>query len=302
MNNKFKILYGCSSFDSIKILDKYKNIKNIYVGFYDEESEKKWPVIFNTINRRGDYASFYGLEQFSKLDEEAIKRNISVYVTFNIPYKKSQMDWIINAVCKISEFSSVKGIIVGDINLLLILKKFSYKKDIVISTSGTNFNDYAIEFYAGLGAKRFILDRQLTAKEIVLTLQKYPEYEYEVFLVLTTGCLFVDGYCSSGHTNTKTTCGALISKYGEKLVRSPYKCNICLLYYLIKFNNVSIKIANRGISSSEFRIDTILTLERVLNKKNIDFKKFQNYCKKILKKHLNIECNHKVCLCRDLYE
>ena len=171
-----------------------------------------------------------------------------------------------------------------------------------MSTSATNFNDYAIEFYASLGAKRFILDRQLTAREIISILQKYPKYEYEVFLVLCIGCLFIDGYCSSNHTNTKSICGTIISKCGKKLGLSSYKCNICLLYYLIKFNNVSIKLANRGISSSEFHINTILTLEKILNKRNVDFQTFKSFCKKILKRYLNIECNHKVCLCRDLYE
>lgn len=287
------ILCGCASLKSIYILDRY-NIKNIYVGFYDEESEKKWPITFFTVNKRGSYSNFFGEENFIRLNEEALKRNISVYVTFNSQYKKAQMDWLLKAIKFVSIFPSVKGIIVGDINLLLKLKEIGYNKTITISTIGNVFNDYAIEFYTSLGATRFVFDRQTTAKEILCFLNKYPMYEYEIFLQLGIGCSFIDGYCNNIYINNSPFCGSFTT-------RASYKCNLCLLYYLKNYTNVSFKLNNRGSKVLAQGLSLVKLLERILNK-NIDFNGFRQLCKKILKKYRNVECNPNICSCRDLNE
>lgn len=316
---KLKILPGFTPTDSFDILKKYK-IKNVYVGFFDENSENKWPVAFNTINRRGEGASFYGIKEFEVFAKKAQKNNINVYVTFNVYYSKKQLNWILKSIQKISKLQPVKGIIVTDINLLLLLKKTKYNKEIIISTLANIFNSYAIEFYASLGSNRFVLDRQQTAKEILDIIRKYPQYQYEIFFLMGDGCFFIDGYCSSMHTqeisttkryNTsiKTTlCMKILEqnklkdkKFQNKML--PYKCNICLLYYLKDFDNVNLKIPNRTITNSTGSkiMDDILELDNYLSSNNVSFKQFHTFCRKFLKKNKNISCNKNICLCRDLF-
>ena len=193
-----------------------------------------------------------------------------------------------------SSFPSVKGIIVGDINLLLKLKEIGYDKTITISTIGNVFNDYAIEFYASLGATRFIFDRQTTAKEILHVLNKYPIYEYEIFLQLGIGCSFIDGYCNNVYINNSAFCTPFP-------IKTSYKCSLCLLYYLKKYDNVSLKLNNRGSKVFAQGLSLVNLLERILNK-NLDFNGYKQLCKKILKKYRNIDCNPNICLCRDLNE
>ncbi len=84
----------------------------------------------------------------------------------------------------------------------------------------------------------------------------------------------------------------------------PYKCNLCLLYFLIKYNNVTIKIPNRTITDSTglYIIDTVHKMEKQLNSNNITLEKFKKYCADFLLKSKKVKCNSKVCLCRDLYE
>ena len=154
-SNHFNILPGFTPTDSL-VEFSLKNIKTIYVGFYDDYSEKKWPVAFNTINRRGEGGSFFGKKAFSSFIKKAEKYNVSVYVVFNVNYTKQQIPWIIKSIKFVSKFNAVKGIIVNDINLILLLK--NYEKEIIISTLGTNLNSYVIEFYKEFGAKRIVLD------------------------------------------------------------------------------------------------------------------------------------------------
>lgn len=317
MTKNFKILSGFTPKDSFDVLKKY-DIKEVYVGFYDNFSEKNWPVAFNVINRRGEGASFYGIENFSSFAQNAKNNGISLYLTFNVFYSQKQLNWIIKSIKKLSKFSSVKGVIVSDINLLLMLKKIKYDKKIIISTLGTVFNDYAIKFYSNLGAKRFVLDRQLTSQEILKIIKAFPKYKYEIFFLMGDGCLFIDGYCSSMHTqevnklqrfNTSyqtTLCMDVLNKIKSnnllKIFLS-YKCNICLLYYLKDLQNISLKIPNRTISNASVSniIDIILKIDKKLSQKRISFEEFSCFCKKLFKENKGCSCNPKVCLCRDLY-
>lgn len=318
ISNHFNILPGFTPKDSI---DEYssKNIKKIYVGFYDDYSEKKWPVAFNTINRRGEGGSFFGKKAFSSFIKKAEKYNFSVYVVFNVNYTKQQLTWIMKSIKFVSKFNAVKGIIVNDINLILLLK--NYKKEIIISTLGTNLNSYVIEFYKELGAKRIVLDRQLTAKEVFKILDKFPEIQFEIFFLMGDGCFFIDGYCTSVHIQetdsnarydnciNSTLCMKVFNDLkakDNKIVSNmlSYKCNLCLLYFLIKYKNVTIKIPNRTITDSTgiSIINTIQDIETQLNKKNMTLNKLKKYCSSLLLKNKKIKCNSKVCLCRDLYE
>lgn len=317
-SNHFNILPGFTPTDSL-VEFSLKNIKTIYVGFYDDYSEKKWPVAFNTINRRGEGGSFFGKKAFSSFIKKAEKYNVSVYVVFNVNYTKQQIPWIIKSIKFVSKFNAVKGVIVNDINLILLLK--NYEKEIIISTLGTNLNSYVIEFYKEFGAKRIVLDRQLTAKEVLTILNKFPEIKFEMFFLMADGCFFIDGYCTSVHiqetdSNVRydnsiksTLCMKVFNDLKEKnnkIVSNmlPYKCNLCLLYFLIKYNNITIKIPNRTITDSTGIniINTIHDIETQLNKKTMTLNKFKKYCSNLLMKNRKIKCNSKVCLCRDLYE
>jgi collagenase-like PrtC family protease len=73
----------------------------------------------------------------------------------------------LDTVNKVSRLDGVRGIIVNDIALLLILREKKYSKDIVISTGGTTFNADTVRFYKSLGAKRIILDRQLSVRTLL---------------------------------------------------------------------------------------------------------------------------------------
>lgn len=316
------ILPGLSPSDSIEAFYS-KGIKEVYAGFYDSVSEKKWPVAFNTINRRGEGGSFFGLKAFASAAVKAEKYGMSVYVVFNVNYTARQLPWILKSIKQISKFPAVKGLIINDINLILLLRRQKYSKKIIISTLGANLNAYAAAFYQNLGASGIVLDRQLTALEVLSIVKKFPEMRFEVFFLMADGCFFIDGYCSSLHVQEtdkskrydlsvqSTLCMDMFRGLGQKKQANkfdckkmlPYKCNICSLYHLRKLKNITVKIPNRTITNSDgiSIIDSVLKIEKELEKRNITFEKFRSFCGRFLYESKNIKCNPKVCLCRDLY-
>jgi len=196
----------------------------LYCGYVDSESERLWPIFFQTINRRLKGASFEGFEAFKEAVKEAESAKMPVYVTMNWHYTPEQYPWLLKTIRKISGLNGMHGLIVTDMGLLLTLKKMGYEKEIHISTGGTVFNNRTVEFFRSLGADRLILDRQLTTKEIAdIILHKDKKTAIEIFL-FNTACLFVDGYCAFFH------CGGAAKDLGLSKDVS-----------LIKYENTSIR-------------------------------------------------------------
>ena len=196
MSTRFTI--GVNSIEKLKKI-KSKNIANIYCGYVDTFSRKKWLEVFGIVNKRGEKTSICGRKQFKAFALEAEKKNINIFVTFNGTYIPEQYNWIMKAIDFVSSFKSVKGIIVTDIGLLLRLKKINYKKEIIISTISTVFNSSSVSFFKQFGIKRIVLDRQLKTDEVLSILNAHKDMDFEIFVTFAN-CLFVDGFCSLVHT------------------------------------------------------------------------------------------------------
>ncbi|GAB1402404.1 hypothetical protein MASR1M68_13150 [Elusimicrobiota bacterium] len=201
----------------------------------------------------------------------------------------------------------------------------------------TPFNNNAVEFYQKFGSTRIVLDRQLNLLEIKEIVNKYPELEFEVFVVSTGGCLFIDGYCSFFHclekTNNKQTgknimqiekydittsgagCCELLNNFSQKLYANTdntkhdkfdlaktmgFNCNICMLYGLKGIKNISLKVDSRGSNGTGV---TNITMLKTLLKAVDECKNKQEYvscAKKILTEFKKVKCNPKICLCGNL--
>ncbi|MDD2523566.1 MAG: U32 family peptidase [Endomicrobiaceae bacterium] len=336
MKNKFKIITGFNPADSISDL-KGNGINEVYCGYYDNESEKKWPVSFGCINRRGEGVNFLGWDKLVLFSKKAHKQNISVYVTFNSHYYiKEQYKWLTKALKNINNEPSITGIITNDIGLLLLLKKINFKKNITISTLATSFNSNAVNFYKNFGANRIVLDRQLTPNEIIDITSKHPDINFEIFVLSTGGCLFIDGYCSLIHcfeqlknktsfaginkgqkydiTTSGAGCCEVLNCFNAKqfdinnIAKTKnsqfnisktlgFSCNICMLYQLKDISNISLKIDSRG--SNGLGVTNFEMLNQLLYAVN-NSKNNNEYIKKaktILKQCKNIKCNSNICLC-----
>lgn len=194
----FKISAPFVRINEVELL-KNAGVDELYCGYIDKESDKLWPGCFAIINRRGQGQSFKDFITFKAAIEKADKYNLPVYVTMNGLYTIEQYPWLLKTINKITNLKGIKGLIVADMGLFLTLKKIGYKKEIHISTGGTTFNQSTVSFFSSLGADRVILDRQLTANEMVdLISQQKTDIGIEVFII-NDSCLFIDGYCTFFH-------------------------------------------------------------------------------------------------------
>ena len=332
-NKKFNIIIGFNPSDTIEFL-KNNNIKEVYCGCYDKISEKKWPVSFGCINRRGEGVNFSSWENLLKFTRNAYKNNIKVYFTLNSHYYvKEQYSWLKQLITKIKKEKSIFGVIVNDLGLLLLMKQLKFNKDITISTLATAFNSNAINFYKKFGANRIVLDRQLTPEEIIELANSHKDMDFEIFVLSTGGCLFIDGNCSLLHCfeqlKDKKSFGKMIKakKYDLITVGAGcctvlnnfsnkdfniisnnknknfeisktlgFSCNICMLYKLKDIKNISLKIDSRGSNGSG--VTNINMLNELISAVNCstDNKEYLQKAKEILYKYKKVKCNPKLCL------
>lgn len=331
-NNKFNVIVGFTPYDTIEFL-KQNNIKEVYCGYYDKSLEKKWPVSFGCINRRGEGVNFSNWTDLIKFTKSAYKNNIKVFFTLNSHYYvKEQYTWLKELITKIKKEKSITGIILNDLGLLLMINQMGFNKDITISTLATAFNSRAINFYKQFGANRIVLDRQFTPKEIMELANSHKDMEFEIFVLSTGGCLFIDGYCSLFHCfeqlkeqkvfgkmikakkydliTTGAGCCTVLNNFSSKdfnvLSTNKQKfeisktlgfsCNICMLYELKNIKNLALKIDNRGSNGSGVtNINMLNELVLAVNS-SIDKEEYIKKAKEILYKYKKIKCNSKICL------
>ncbi len=323
MSNKFNITSGFNSLEAVHKM-KEAGATELYGGFLPKELDKKWPISFNILNRRGEDANFSDWNEFKKAVSQARKYNLPVFATFNGLYIEKQYKTILNLIEKVSSLKGIKGIIVNDIALLLLLKELKYKKEIAISTGGTTFNANTVQFYKSLGAKRIILDRQLSVKDIVKIIKADDSLDYEVF-GFGGSCFFIDGFCSFFHCSEKLNYkNKIIKTYNTKqfdtgchliaanVIKNQinyekkynvscnnlidnlrHSCNLCNLYELKDLKNVSLKVVNRKNSMESFVTVIKLACNKLEGK--ITKKQYINFCKKILSENNIFECNQTQC-------
>ena len=163
---------------------------------------------FYTAIHYGADSVYIGGEQFS-LRAKAVNFNLSdmkecvdfahrngkkVYVTSNIYAHNYDLD---NAKKYFEELNDVKpdAVLVSDLGLFSLAKNTLKGIDIHISTQANTLNIEAVKTYEQLGAKRVVLARELSLKEIKeITSKKSDSMEIEVF-VHGAMCISYSGRC-----------------------------------------------------------------------------------------------------------
>lgn len=238
-----------------------------YIGFYDEYWTEKFGE-YADINRLTGFkksANPYDLEEVIKIIHKVRERDILIYVTFNASvYSDEQIEAIKDYMYRLKE-TDVSGVIVSCIELALVAKEIGLQ--VVISTISGVYNEDIVTFYKGVGAKRVILPRDLSVKEIQHIMHKVPDIEYEVFL-MRNGCRFSDGQCLGFHRSEKSAiCSCLSQSYidlkvGDRDFEKRHEvelnniiytrsfhnnaCGLCALYQFVKLGVNAGKIVGRS--------------------------------------------------------
>lgn len=134
------------------------------------------------------------------LDELTLATNYThslgkkIYVTVNIFAKNADFEQVKTYFANLDKIG-VDGLIISDPGLFSVAKEFAPNTDLHISTQANTLNKYSAKFWADLGAKRIILARELSLKEIKEIREFLPEnVELEAF-VHGAMCISYSGRC-----------------------------------------------------------------------------------------------------------
>jgi putative protease len=168
----------------------------------------------------GADAVYVGLKDFSlrantkNFEEDEIKQAIEythnlgkkIYIALNIYFTPDQTEGIIE---KLKFINTLKpdGIIISDLGILNLAKKYAPDVQIHISTQANTTNQYAVEIYKNLGAKRIVLARELSLHDIKKIKENIPDIELETF-VHGAMCISYSGRCLLSAYMTKKSLGA----------------------------------------------------------------------------------------------
>ena len=136
----------------------------------------------------------FTLDDMRECIDFAHKHNKKVYITSNIYAHNYDLD---NAKKYFEELNNIKpdAVLISDLGLFNIAKKTLKNIDIHISTQANTLNIEAVNMYEELGAKRVVLARELSLKEIKeITNKKSDNMEIEVF-VHGAMCISYSGRC-----------------------------------------------------------------------------------------------------------
>lgn len=124
----------------------------------------------------------------------AHERGKKVYVTVNIFAHNSDLAGMPEYIKQLYEIG-VDAVIVSDLGVFSIVRETAPNLEVHISTQSNNTNYKTCEFYHKMGAKRIVLARELSLKEIKEIREKIPvDLELEAF-VHGAMCMAYSGRC-----------------------------------------------------------------------------------------------------------
>lgn len=155
----------------------------------------------------GADAVYVGLNKYSlrkgevRFDIPEIKKAITyahalnkkIYVTFNIFAHNEHLKDIEIDMSKIAKLGP-DAFIMADIGVIQIAKRVASQIPIHISTQANTTNIEDVKFWQSIGAKRIVLARELTLKEITEIHKAVPNIELEVF-AHGSMCISYSGRC-----------------------------------------------------------------------------------------------------------
>ena len=125
--------------------------------------------------------------------DEARRINKKVYLTLNIFAYDNDIKKLYEDIETIKD-AAPHAIILSDFGVYNTVKKELPDIDIHISTQTNTLNSEAVKFWRDLGAKRVILARELSFKQIEVIRKEVPDIELECF-VHGSQCMSYSGRC-----------------------------------------------------------------------------------------------------------
>lgn len=175
-------------------------------------------------NLRGMSANFRDKELLEAV-EYAHSLGKKIYVTLNIFAHNKDIDYMPRFI-KYLDSINVDAVIVSDLGVFHTVRENAPNMEIHISTQANSINWATVKAWRDLGAKRVILAREMTLKEIKEIKQRVPDIDLEVF-IHGAMCMAYSGRCllSNYFTNRDANRGVCAQdcRWNYKLVAQDHE-------------------------------------------------------------------------------
>lgn len=126
-------------------------------------------------------AENFSIEDVSKIKEYALRNNKKFYIALNTILNDNEIDEVLSMLDEIAPYSP-DGIIIQDLGLFHILKKYYPSIPLHASTQLAIHTLDGVKIARDLGFKRVVLSRELSLKEIEKIRTECRDIELEVFI------------------------------------------------------------------------------------------------------------------------
>lgn len=273
---KFALLYGA---DAVYIGGKNYSLRANAKNFSNEEI-KNAVLYAHSLNKR-------------------------IYVTVNIVLHNEELDGLKEYLLYLDSVN-VDGIIVSDITIMKLHKELNLKLELHISTQASISNYEAALFYKNLGAKRLVLARECSKKDIK-KIKESTNLDLETFIhgamcTSISGRCVLSNYCTNRDSN-RGGCAQicrwefdLLDKDKNLITTTPYSMtpkDLNMVPYIESMIDVGINSFKiEGRMRSIYYISTVILIyrriiDKILNKTLTDA--YTRYCLNILNRCANRE-------------
>jgi U32 family peptidase len=178
MRNKPELLMPAGNLDKLKTALMYK-ADAVYAGLPAMSLRMR-------VNQFDEKSLDEGIKYCHKLHKK-------IYITINIFPHNDKLEFIKKHLKWLNK-AKPDGLIISDLGVFNLAKKYAPKLEVHISTQANLVNSETVKFWKDLGAKRVVLGRELSLKDIIQIHKDVPGIELECF-VHGAMCMSYSGRC-----------------------------------------------------------------------------------------------------------
>ena len=207
--NKPELLMPAGNVEKLKYAIKY-GADAVYLGVVDFSLRAM---------RKGELIT---LENLKTAISTAQQMGAKAYLTLNIFGFNSDIKALESSMDIIAD-SNPDALIISDVGIMRLAKKYMPNTDIHVSTQANILNYEAVRFWQDMGATRAILARELPIKDVAEIKQRVPEMELECFIhgaqcVSFSGRCLLSDYMTNGERKANSGNCSQPCRWSYKLV------------------------------------------------------------------------------------
>ena len=207
--NKPELLMPAGNVEKLKYAIKY-GADAVYLGVVDFSLRAM---------RKGELIT---LENLKTAISTAQQMGAKAYLTLNIFGFNSDIKALESSMDIIAD-SNPDSLIISDVGIMRLAKKYMPNTDIHVSTQANILNYEAVRFWQDMGATRAILARELPIKDVAEIKQRVPEMELECFIhgaqcVSFSGRCLLSDYMTNGERKANSGNCSQPCRWSYKLV------------------------------------------------------------------------------------